>query len=371
MTTSTSTSYETETTDADPRRHPAYLALAHVVETVIAPRAVEVDATEVPRSHLDALREIGYFRWFVPEAYGGLAVPVEVRHAADNLLFGADPSTATIVNQHGGPVALALLAKSPAVLALLPELAAGERIGGNAVGHVRSWPDKRGTVATKVDGGWKVDGVVGWISGLGLVDTIGLGAVDEERQEYVFGVGDLRQPGVTPVPLRLAAVHGSRTGSLRLENFFLPDEHVGEIVPVAEYKAADGLVRPDVRRASQLNPGVNPDDLPAARLPPGHAYGLARAALDDALRLHPDDPSLAALADELETVAATPKPDPYWRAELDELAVRATTAGVVARGGGGLLLADIAQVRARAAQFLQIRGIGPRVRTAHFERLVR
>ena len=44
---------------------------------------------------------------------------------------------------------------------------------------------------------------------------------------------------------------------------------------------------------------------------------------------------------------------------------------MVARGGRGLLEDDIAQVRARAAQFLQIRGIGPRVRTAHFERLVR
>ena len=371
MSTQTDTSHENATADADPRRHPAYLAFAHVVETVIAPRAVEVDATEVPRSHLDALREVGYFRWFVPEAYGGLAVPANVKHAADNLLFGADPSTATIVQQHGGPVGLALRAQSPAALAILPELASGERIGGNGVGHVRSWPERRGTVATRVRGGWTIDGVVGWISGLGLVDTIGLGAVDEDRQEYVFGVADLRQPGATPIPLRLAAVHGSRTGSLRLEDFFLPDEHVGEVISVADYKAQDGLVRPDVRRARLLNPDLDPDDLPTAKLPPGHAYGLARAALDDALRLHPDDPSLLALAAELETAAATPGPDPYWRAELDEIAVRATTAGVVARGGGGLLLADIAQVRARAAQFLQIRGIGPRVRTAHLERLVR
>jgi alkylation response protein AidB-like acyl-CoA dehydrogenase len=50
------------------------------------------------------LRDIGYQRWFVPEQYGGVAVPEEVKSAAHELLFGADPSTATIVTQHDAPV---------------------------------------------------------------------------------------------------------------------------------------------------------------------------------------------------------------------------------------------------------------------------
>ena len=354
----------------DPTEHPAYRTFAELVAEVIAPRAVEVDATEVPASHIDALREIGYFAWSVPEEFGGSGLPAAVQNAANNLLFGADPSTATIVTQHFGPVLQALKTRTPEALALLPQLAAGERIGGAGFGHVRSWPARRGTTATKVAGGYLIDGVVGWISGLGLVDTIWLGAVDEEREAYVFGIGDLRGAVTEPIALRLAAVQGSRTGSLRLENLFLPDAYVSEVVDVAEWKARDGLVSP-VAAARASQGGSQGGSGPAGTLPMPGAYGLARAALDDALALHPGEPSLLALSRELEAAVATPLPELEWRSVLDELAVRATTAGVVARGGGGLLLDDIAQVRARAAQFLQIRAIGPRVRAAHLRRYVR
>lgn len=353
----------------DPRTHPAYLEFARVVEEVIAPRAVEVDRTEVPRSHIEALREIGYQRWFVPEQYGGVEIPEEVRSAAHNLLFGADPSTATVVTQHGAPVVPALAAGTPQTLALLPKLATGELIGGAGMGHIRSWPEKRGTVATRVPGGYRIDGVIGWHSGWGLTDIIWLGAVDEEREAYVFGIGDLHQPGITGHVLPLTAVFGSRTAALTLNGYFLPDEYVTDVVSVTEWKTQDGVVRPELRRARQLHPDLDPSDVP--HLPPVGAYGLARAALDDALRLYPDEPSLSAISEELESAVSTPLPDPHWRVVLNEIAVRATTAGVVARGGVGLLEGEMAQVRARAAQFLQVRGLAPIVRAAHFAKYAR
>lgn len=353
----------------DPKTHPAYLEFARLVEEVIAPRAVEVDRTAVPRSHIDALREIGYHRWFVPDRYGGLQLPIEVTSAAHDLLFGADPSTAVIVTQHDAPVVPALRAGTSETLALLPLLASGELIGGAGMGHVRSWPRRRGTVAVKVPGGYRIDGVIAWHSGWGVTDVSWLGAVDEEHEAYVFGIGDLHQKAVTGELLALTAVYGSRTASLTLDGFFLPDEYVTEVVPVAQWKSRDGLLSPELRRARALNPDVDPAEVPRPR--PVGSYGLARAALDDALVSHPADASLHALSAELETAAATPLPDPHWRAVLDEIAVRATTAGVLARGGAGLLQDDIAQVRARAAQFLQVRGLAPRVRAAHFERYVR
>ncbi|WP_072803593.1 acyl-CoA dehydrogenase family protein [Rhodococcoides yunnanense] len=356
-------------TSSDPRSHPAYVEFARLVEEVIAPRAVEVDRTEVPRSHIEALRDVGYYRWSVPEEFGGLDIPPAVRNAADDLLFGADPSTATVVTQHGAPVVPAIKAGTPGTLALLPKLASGELIGGAGMGHVRSWPQKRGTVARRVPGGYRIDGVIGWHSGWGLTDVIWLGAVDEEREDYVFGIASLHQPGITGEVLRLTAVFGSRTATVTLNDVFLPDEYVTEVVPVAEWKARDGFLRPELRWALQLDPDVDPDDVP--HLPPVGPYGLARAALNDALVLHPDEPSLLAIADELEAAVSTPLPDPLWRVTLDEIAVRATTAGVVARGGVGLLDDEITSVRARAATFLQVRGLAPVVRTAHFERYVR
>lgn len=353
----------------NPQSHPAYVAFARVVEDVFAPRATEIDRTAVPSSHIDALRSIGYFSWFVPEEYGGTNVPFTVIHAAHNLLFGADPSTATMVTQHGAPAAPAVQAGTPEALALLPKLASGELIGGAAMGHIRSWPERRGTIATRVDGGYRVNGTVGWASGWGLTDLIWLGAVNEQTEEYVFGIVDVHQVGIVGELLPLAAVYGSRTARLTLSDVFLADAFVSEVVPVKEWKAKDGLLRPDLRRAQIFHPGIQAEDLP--RLPFPGPYGLARAALDDAIGLYPDDPSLQALSEELETAAVTPLPDPEWRAQLNDLAVRAATAGVVARGGAALLEDDIAQVRARAATFFQIRGVAPVVRTAHFAKYAR
>lgn len=356
-------------TRIDPRAHPAYVEFARLVEEVIAPRAVEVDRTAVPRSHIEALREVGYQRWFVPEQYGGVKIPDEVKSAANELLFGACPSTATVVTQHDAPVVPALKAGTPETLALLPRLAAGELLGGAGMGHVRSWPQKRGTVATKVSGGYRIDGVIGWHSGWGLTDVVWLGAVDEARETYVFGIGDLHRPGVTGQVLPLTAVFGSRTAALTLDGYFLADEYVTEVVSVTEWKARDGLVRPEVRRARELNPHLDPNDVPL--LPPVGAYGLARAALDDALGLRQDDPALLAISEELETAVSNPLPDPHWRAVLNEIAIRATTAGVVAHGGAGLLSDEMCQIRARAAQFLQVRGLAPTVRKAQLERYIR
>ncbi|MFC4070370.1 hypothetical protein [Actinoplanes subglobosus] len=67
----------------------------------------------------------------------------------------------------------------------------------SGMGHVRSWPQRRGTVATRVPGGYRVDGVIGWHSGWGLTDVLWLGAVDETSEEYVFGIADLHDARIS------------------------------------------------------------------------------------------------------------------------------------------------------------------------------
>lgn len=332
--------------------HPSYLAFAGVVERVIAPAAVEVDAGAVPASHLAALGATGYWGWTTPVEYGGSPVPAEVHRAAEELLFGACPSTALIASQHFGPIQHALRVGTPALLGLLPRLASGELIGAGAFGHVRSWPGRASVTATRVGDGYVFDGVIPFLSGWGLVGLPWTGAIDADNRQVVFALVDLPQPGVTAEPLQLAAVQGSRTVAARLDRVHVPAERVVLSQDVDEWKALDGADGTQGNAQASL-PGP---------------IGVARAAIHDALRLRPGEPSLLALAEEIETVRGTLPPGPAARAELCSLAVRATNAALVARGGAGLGLGDIAQVRARAALFLQVRGLAPRVRVAQLAR---
>ncbi|GAA0997727.1 acyl-CoA dehydrogenase family protein [Acrocarpospora macrocephala] len=345
---------------AGPTEHPAYREFAQLVDEVIAPRAVEVDGTEVPRSHIEALREVGYFSWTVPREYGGAPIPPAVKSAVDDLLFGADPSTALAVVHHGSPVTQALSARTPPAMALLPKLATGERIGGAGMSQIRAWPKRPSLMATRAPGGYRFDGAVRWISGWGLVDTAWIGAIDEQNSTYVFGIADLTRPGITATRLRLAAVQGSRTASLKLDRYFVPDEFVTQVVDIAEWNRTDGQVWPNARQAQA--PAAQVPELPTAG-----PVGLGRAALADALAAYPGQPSLLRLSEELERAAVTPITEPHWRVQLDALAVRATAAGLIASGGEGLLTDNIAQVRARAALFLQVRALSERVRPARLE----
>ncbi len=335
--------------------HPAYLEFARVVEDVIAPLAVEVDTTEVPQSHLDAIAKTGFWGWTIPEKHGGTPVPAPVQVAALELLFGACPSTGLIASQHFGPVQHALRLGTPELLGLLPALATGERIGAGAFGHVRSWPVRRSVAAKAVDGGYVFHGEIPWLSGWGVVNLAWAGAIEEERHEVIFALVDLPDQAAIATPLRLAAIQGSRTVSVRLDGLFVPAERVVQAVGIDQWKAGDGAVG---------GPGAAQPGLPGP-------LGLARAAVADALQRQPGEPSLVALAQEVDRVSGAFVPGPEGRAVLDELAVRATTAALVARGGAGLAVDDIAQVRSRAALFLQVRGLSPRLRTAQLARWTR
>jgi alkylation response protein AidB-like acyl-CoA dehydrogenase len=341
--------------------HPALDRLRVVLDETIAPAATITDARGVPASHLAALAATGLFGLAVPRAYGGLGAPPEVVTEACELLAGACPSTYLIASQHMTPIRWILDGGGP-LLDLLPALARGELIGGAAYGHVRSWPARRTLSARRTPGGWRFDGVAPWFSGAGLVDVVLLAAVAETERSIVFAVVDLPQPSrIDAVPLDLAAIGGSRTATLRLDDLFVPDERVVRVADVDEWQAGDGLDGPVTA--------------------PG-AVGLARAAIGYALAHCPDSPALRSLADEVAFIrtldvgtssaadaAAIGRDTFYWRARSVNLAVRATNAAIVARGGAALLADDPAQVWARAALFLQVRGLSEPIRAAHFTQL--
>ncbi|GAA2582299.1 hypothetical protein GCM10010399_10110 [Dactylosporangium fulvum] len=331
--------------------HPVLDRLRDVIKRTIAPAATATDRDAVPASHLAALAGTGLFGLSVPPRYGGLGAPPDVVTEAYELLAGACPSTYLIASQHSTPIRWILDGGGPALHDLLPALAGGELLGGAAFGHVRTWPGRRTATARRVVNGWRFDGVVPWFSGAGLVNVVLLAAVAEAEHAIVFAVVRLPQPDrVEAVPLDLAAIAGSRTATLHIDDLFVPDDDVAQLVDVDEWKVGDG------REGPAVAPG---------------ALGLARAAIEYALIRQPDNPDLLALAHEVAHLrGAPPAGDPFARrARSVNLAIRATNAAVVARGGAALLADDVAQVWARAALFLQVRGLSDPLRAAHLHEL--
>ncbi len=342
-------------TDDRIEQHPLVRRVAALTAELLEPQAAAVDAGQVPRSHLDALAAAGVFGMHAPAPDGGPPVPAPVARRVQELLAGADASTWFVQVQHHSPVralAARVAAGEERWRGRLAELAAGRTIGGIAYSHLRRWPE-RPVAATRVPGGWRLDGTAPWYSGWGLNDVAMLAGAAEDGR-FVLGLVPARAgEGLRPSePLKLAALQGTLTVALHLDGLLLPDEDVVEVVPAADW-AAD-----DARPTANVNPawfgiGLRAVDLLAehGRRPGEGAAGEAAdrlgAVLHDvraeAYRLLDQVPPDEQTALRLEL-----------RARAQQVMVDLTTALVVAGAGRAMAAGAPAQRLAREAMFMLI-----------------
>jgi alkylation response protein AidB-like acyl-CoA dehydrogenase len=341
---------EASLTSADPS--PLLLAARSLAAELLEPRAAEVDATTVPRSHLDALARAGLLGLAAPVEDGGSAAEPRLQRRIQEILAGADAATWFVSAQHHGPVRLVAESSAPVRADLLPRLARGEVVAGTAFAHLRRWPD-RPVEAARADGGWHFSGLAPWFTGWELNDVFSLGGATADG-EVVFGIVDARpQPGLTASgPMRLAAMTATRTVRLTFDRLFVPDTHIVARRPIEEW------LRNDRRNTVMPNPaafGVTEAAIRRLRevgQRSGLVPGLAAAErLEERLR------SLRAHADRL--FDDVPPDDGHderlaVRSDVARLMVDATTALVVAGGGRSMALSDPAQRHAREAAFLLV-----------------
>ena len=330
--------------------HPLVVAAQRLAADLLGPQAAEVDAGRVPRSHLAALGRAGVLGMSAPVDAGGTEAPAPVARRVNEVLAGADASTWFVQAQHHSPVRALVAAggRHP----LLGELAAGRRVAGIAFAHLRRWPS-RPVTATRVEGGWRLDGTAPWYTGWGLNDVALLaGATADGR--VVFGLSGARasahlQPSA---PMRLAALQSTCTVSLRLEGLQISDPDVVSIRPI-EHWAED-----DARPTVNPNPAVFGITLAALRLLAEHGERAGEpAATDAANRIGTQVEKVRAEAyrmiDEMDPDAEEPR-RLLLRAAAHRLMVEATTALVVAGAGRALTAASPAQRLAREALFLLV-----------------
>jgi alkylation response protein AidB-like acyl-CoA dehydrogenase len=325
-----------------------------LIADVVAPQAARADSEGVRREVLDALADAGLL--------GTALDPPAAQRELGELLAGADATTWFCWVQHQTPMRIlegavaGLQEGAPAALRdeLLPRMSTGRILGAVAFAHVRR-PGPPNPVATRVGGGWRLDGALDWVTSWDIADVVmvmaqGSGA-DAGRLVCCYlpaGRTGATTPGMhVGRPLELLAMSGTHTRPLRLDAVHVPDARVGAVLERSAWLATDALRTAD---------------------PSPSAFGVTRGAIAElhVLAEHRDDEAMrdlvAALVSECRSVRAAayaPSADGVaerlaLRAASLDLAARASMSVVVARSGAAMRRGYSAERRLREAMFLQV-----------------
>ncbi|HTC68866.1 MAG TPA: acyl-CoA dehydrogenase family protein [Acidothermaceae bacterium] len=346
-------------------RHPLVDAARQLATELLEPQAAAVDASVVPRSHLQALGDARLLGVIAPVEAGGAGASLGVFREVSELLAGADAATWFVQAQHHSVVRMLSGSPSSAADLYLPKLASGELIAGIAFSHLRRFPD-RPVVASRVEGGWRLDGVAPWYTGWGLNDVAFISGVSDEG-EVIFAAVPAREGGGLAVKaaLRTVALDAACTVVLSLDGVVVADDDVALRQPLARWLAADTVV-------ANANPAIFGVGASAVGLL--HSTGVARdepattrAAEIFGTRLAEVREQCYALAD---TVPASEAIEERLelRAIALELLIGVTSALVAANAGPAMAAGAPAQRKAREALFLLVQAQTGQARTATLDR---
>jgi alkylation response protein AidB-like acyl-CoA dehydrogenase len=348
--------------------HPFVRKVRDYAERTLRPTALQTEREGVTAGRIQELRELGLLNHLAPDGYGGLDRNADRR--VQEIMAGACFNTWLVWAQHASLTAR--LAESAKARKTLPDLArkalAGKILLGAGVSDVRSFPT-RYIEATRTDGGWIFSGTISWVSGWGLSSALSVAAVEKPTETVVTALVEVGERTRAAAHLDLAAVAGSRTERVILDDVFVPDEHVISQQTLEQTRFNDIGIASDAR---------------------SHHFGLAETVLRE-LEEAPDPlvqavaatwrPRVArirktayALSDE----AAAAGGGPYQLGERlatkvasGEALATLTRALVVARAGRGLSDGDTAQLHARSALFVLVQGQSADVRRAQLTHLAR
>lgn len=199
----------------------------------IEPGAMARDHSgEFPKELIAELGEMGFMGMVVPEQYGGAGVDYMSYILALEEIARVDASIAVTMSVNNsvacGPV-LAFGTEAQKLKYLKP-MASGEVIGGFMLTEpdAGSDPGAMTTKATKVDGGWKLNGSKAWITN-GVVGkyfvTMAVTHPELGKKGISAFVLDADQPGVImSKPEEKMGLRSSKTVMVTLEDAFVADD---------------------------------------------------------------------------------------------------------------------------------------------------
>lgn len=160
-----------------PAQAEAFLAqVGEFARDDVAPRAARWERERTTgREVWPRAAEIGLFRMEVPPEFGGLGLPFSVKCQVSELLAAIDYGFAfSLINSQNVAVRIARIAAPPVRARYLPGLMAGTLTGCTALTEPGQGSDFAAieTRATRVAGGWRLDGRKAWITNAVDADVV-------------------------------------------------------------------------------------------------------------------------------------------------------------------------------------------------------
>tara|TARA_R110000868_G_scaffold20217_17_gene85924 strand:- start:8349 stop:9506 length:1158 start_codon:yes stop_codon:yes gene_type:complete len=267
------------------------------------------DAWEAGASTVAALRlaaDAGLLRLEVPHSLGGLGHRYRLKLAICEALSRVDMAfTFSLINTHNVAARLAQSTTRAYLNTLVPALQRGEIFGATALSEPNAGSDFAGikTRATKVAGGWRLDGEKGWITNGSIADLF-VTYVQTDPEAGWRGIAcflvDARKEGFTRVaPYSLTGGAAIGAGGFKLDNYFVDEDDMlgaaGEAFKLAMKSVNGARVYVAAMCAGML----------AASLETAVTYGSTREAFGKPLIGHQGLAwSLAEVATDLEALRA-------------------------------------------------------------------
>jgi alkylation response protein AidB-like acyl-CoA dehydrogenase len=209
-----------------------------VVEKV-TPRAHDIDESgEFPQDIRELFAEHDLFGLPFEEKHGGTGTGELMLCAAiEEIAKGCASSSLMVAAQDLSSLPMKLAASDELKDRILPRMASGEWLGAFCLSEpdAGSDPGAMRTRATKVDGGWKLNGAKNWITNSGVADVYVTFAVTDPDVKFSRGItcfavmGDAEGFRIDALEKKMG-MKGSPTGQPVYEDVFVPDEDViGEV----------------------------------------------------------------------------------------------------------------------------------------------
>ena len=208
-----------------------------LMEEKVGPRAEEIDEkAEFPVWVADLFRELDIFAVVIPEEYGGVDGSLVALCAVQEQIARIVPACSMILGVQGlGSTPVVLFGSEEQKRRWLPAFATGEKMTGFGLTEPNAGSDVKAmtTRATRVEGGWRLNGRKCFISHANIADVVVMFAKvrDDGGDRITAFLVETDQPGYTVDKIEhKMGLRGSTTCSLVLEDAWVPDENLlGEV----------------------------------------------------------------------------------------------------------------------------------------------